>query len=79
MLAADILSRQFSGMLCIAGLARFLRPSELYAKMEPENTKMKLLFLLSVSYVIFLLPGELHFLHKLFSVCFFGYNILVRY
>lgn len=37
MLAADILSRQFSGMLCIAGLGKFLRPSKPCAKMEPEN------------------------------------------
>jgi len=47
--------------------------------MEPEYTKMKLLFLRSVSYVTFLLPGELHLLHTLFNVCYFGYNILVKY
>jgi len=28
-----------------------------------------------MSYFTFLLPGELHLLHKLFTVCCVGYNI----
>ena len=47
-------------------------------KLEPENTKTKLLFLWFVSSITFLLPGELHMLHKLFTVCCFGYNTLVQ-
>ena len=47
-------------------------------KMKPENTEMKVLFPWLVSYDIFLLPGELHLLHKLFTVCYVDNNILVK-
>jgi len=48
-------------------------------KMEPENIKMKLLFLWLESYVTILLPAERHLSHKLFTVCCVGYNILIKY
>jgi len=47
--------------------------------MEPENTKMKPLFLRLVSYVTFSLPGERHLSYKLFTVRCVGYNILVKH
>jgi len=39
---------------------------EACAKMKPE---IKLLSLWLLSYVTFLLPSELHFLHKLITLC----------
>jgi hypothetical protein len=48
-------------------------------KMMPENNEMKLIFKWLVSDIIFLLSGELSLLHKLFTVCFVGYNILAKY
>lgn len=47
--------------------------------MKPENTEMKLVFVWLVSDITFLLPGGLNLLHKLFTVCCCGYNILVKY
>jgi len=69
MQAADILPRQFSGMLYIAGHAKVSPPI-------PEPcVKMELLLL---SYGTFSLPGERHLLHKLFTVCCVLYNVLVK-
>jgi hypothetical protein len=48
-------------------------------KMEPENIKMRMLFLRLESYVTVLLPGECHLSHKLFTVWCVGYNILIKY
>ena len=79
MQATDILPRQFSDMLCIAGHANSPPIAEACVKFEPENIKMKLLFLWLVSYVSFLLPHEHHISHKLFTVCCVGYNIFVKY
>jgi len=46
MQATDILPRQLTGMLCIAGHANVSLPiAEPCVKMEPENIKMKVLLL----------------------------------
>jgi len=74
MQAVDILPRQFSDMLCIAGQTKSLPIAQPCVKMEPQNRKMKLLFLWLVFYVTILLPGEHHLSHKLFTVCSVGYN-----
>jgi len=48
-------------------------------KMKPENTEMQLVFMWLVSDTTMLLPSELSLLHRLFTVCCVGYNILVKY